>query len=189
MGQAATRRYGYAEYLIVEHDTGTRHEYLDGQTWAMAGGTPRHSAIKSNLQALFRNALHGTPCRPYDSDLKIRVLKTGLATYPDLAVLCGRLETHPEDPNAVTNPVLLGEVLSDDTEAWDRGGKFAHFRCITSLRHYLLLPQDSERIESYTRQEDGSWRLTEHFSGDVVGLEALGVELHVDLVYQDLPST
>ncbi|GMU41986.1 MAG: hypothetical protein AMXMBFR23_28520 [Chloroflexota bacterium] len=187
MRAPATKGISYAEYLALERTTGVRHEFASGTAWAMAGGSVRHSAIKTNLTALFRGALRDTPSRPYDSDLKVRVLATGLATYPDLSVVCGRPQLDPEDGHAVTNPTLLVEVLSPDTEAWDRGGRFAHYRRIPSLRHYLLVSQDVARIEHYELLADGSWRLTEHGAGQAIPLSALSIELPVDPVYEDLP--
>lgn len=178
----------YADYLALEASTGARHEFLDGEAWMMTGGTVRHSAVKTNLTAVVQGALRGHPCRAYDSDLKVRVLATGLATYPDLAVICGEIARHPEDRHALTNPTLLAEVLSEGTEAWDRGGKFAHYRTIATLRHMLLVNVDTACIELFTRMDDGSWRLTEHRAGGTLALPAIGVEIAVDEVYRDLPE-
>jgi Uma2 family endonuclease len=187
MAKPAPKRLSYVEYLRLERKQERRYEYLDGDAWAMAGGSPRHSAIKSNLMVLLGNALRGRPCRAFDSDLKVRVLDTGLATYPDLTVICGALELHPEDPNAATNPAMLVEVVSKETEAWDRGGKFAHYRRIRSLQHYLIVSQDIERIEHYTQQDGGAWRLTEHAPGESIAIAALGIEIPSRPIYEDLP--
>lgn len=184
MAEPAHRRLTYAAYLALERETDVRHEFLDGEAWAMAGGSIRHSGIKSNVALAFGIALRGGPCRFYDSDLKVRVPETGLATYPDLAVICGGPERHPEDRNAATNPALLVEVLSKATESWDRGGKFAHYRKLPSLKHYVLVSQDSEVVEHYARQDDGSWRLTEHT--DL--LPVLGVEIPIEGFFRDLPD-
>lgn len=188
MAEAARKRLSYAEYLALERETDVRHEFLDGQVWAMAGGTPQHSAIKTNIATLFRDALRGTSCRPYDSDLKVRVGATGLATYPDLTVICGRLERDTEDTNAAVNPVLIVEVLSKDTERWDRGGKFGHYRKLPSLRHYLLVSQTEVCVEHFERQESGLWLFGEHGLGDMVRLGGLDIELRVDPIYEDLPD-
>src|SRR5215203_2949758 len=135
MAELARKRLTYAEYIQLERETETRHEFLEGQVWAMSGGTARHSRIKMNLGALLSSALANGECQPYDSDWKIRVPETGFATYPDLSVICGGIERHPEDENAATNPAVVVEVLSDSTEAWDRGTKFEHLGQIPSLRH------------------------------------------------------
>src|SRR5436190_3677950 len=116
MAGAARKPVTYAEYLRLERETDTRYEFLDGQIWAMSGGTARHSRIKMNLGALLTSALGDGPCQPYDSDWKIRVSATGLATYPDISVVCGDIERHPEDSNAAINPAVIVEVLSESTE-------------------------------------------------------------------------
>ena len=186
IGPARRRAPSYQDYLEVERETGVRHEFLDGEVFAMAGGTPRHSRLKARLVGLFEAALGAGPCQTYDSDLKIQVLATEYATYADLAVICGKLERSPEDANAATNPSLLAEVLSPSTEAWDRGGKFLQVQQIPSLRHYLLLDPQRPQVEHYARQDDGSWRYTRHDAGGVVRL--LGIEIAVDALYQNLPE-
>jgi Uma2 family endonuclease len=184
MGEPARRRWTYEEYLALERDTGLRHEFVDGEVRAMSGGSLRHSAIKTNLARLVGNALVGGPCRTYDSDAKIRVLETGLASYADLTVVCGRRETDPADRHALTNPTALFEVLSPGTEAWDRGGKFLHAQRIPVLRLYVLVSPDEPRIELYERL-DGEWRYAVHTEGEVE-LPGLGVTLRLDEVYADL---
>lgn len=188
MAQPARKRLTYAEYLAIEVETDLRHEFLDGEAWAMAGGTPRHSRVKVNLTTALNVALGAGPCVAFDSDLKVRVRETGLATYPDAAIVCGPLERDPQDPNAVCNPTVLVEVLSEGTEAWDRGGKFAHYRRIPGLRHYLLVDCRQARVEHYVRQEDGRWLLSEHGPGEVVQVAAAGLHLSVDALYQGLPD-
>jgi len=181
-----THSLTYAEYLALERTTDTRHEYLAGAAWMISGGTPRHAGIKTNLTVAVATALGKTPCRPYDADLKIRVVATGLATYPDLSVICGGLETDPEDPNAVTNPAVLFEVLSPSTEAWDRGGKFQHAQQIPSLRHYVLIGQGEPFVEVYTRTDAG-WLYTTHRAGENAALTGIGATLAVDALYENLP--
>ncbi|MFO7567536.1 MAG: Uma2 family endonuclease [Enhygromyxa sp.] len=111
---------------------------------------------------------------------------TDMSTYPDVSVVCGALETSEVDRNAATNPVLIVEVLSDTTEAYDRGEKFAHYRRLPSLREYLLLSQHQPRIESYRRNAQGVWELAEAGAGETLTLAALeGVRLDVDLIYRD----
>jgi len=188
MAEPARKPLTYDEYLAIERETDIRHQFLDGEVWAMAGGTLRHSAIKTNLAVVFGTVLKGKPCRPYDSDAKIRIPETGLATYPDLAIICGPLMVDGEDHNAATNPTVLVEVLSKDTEAWDRGGKFLHYRRLDSLQHTLLVSQDAARIELFTRMDDGTWRLSEHGPGQKVDLPAVGISLDVDAVFSDLPE-
>ena len=176
----------YEDYLAIEDEAAVRHEFLDGEVFAMAGGTIRHSALKSRLLGQAYAALRGRPCEAYDADLKLRVPETGLASYADLAVICGPPVPDAEDPNAATNPVLLAEVLSPSTEAWDRGGKFLHYQKLPTLRHYLLIDPNRPGIEHYERLEDGAWRYRFIGPGGVVA--ALDVQIAVDELFADLPE-
>ena len=108
-------RYSFADYLGVEEMSRVRHEYVNGEIVAMAGGTPEHSALSAAVVTLLGSKLRGGPCRPYSSDLRIRVRATGLATYPDAAVICGEPARDPESPTHVTNPTVIVEVLSAST--------------------------------------------------------------------------
>lgn len=189
MGEAARKlELSYADYLTLERETDLRHEFLGGEAWAMAGGTLRHSKVMTNLTVAFGAALRGRRCQPYNSESKIHIVDTGLFTYPDLSVICGQPHRSPEDRNAATNPTLLAEVLSASTEGWDRGGKFAHYRQIPTLRYYLLVSVDEVRVELFTREADGRWMLSEHLAGGVVPLPELDVTLAVDELYLDLPE-
>jgi Uma2 family endonuclease len=175
----------FADYVAAEAKSEIKHEWLNGEVRAMSGGTPEHSALAMALGRQLGNALEGRPCRVFSSDLRIRVLETGLSTYPDLSVVCGKLEVDAEDANSVVNPVLLVEVLSDTTEGYDRGEKFAHYRRIASLQELVLVSQHEPRIEVYTRTDDGAWKLREWRSGGRVELTSLAVSLAVDDVYRD----
>lgn len=173
----------YAEYLAAEATSGVRHEFLNGEVWAMAGGTPEHAALAAALIGELGAALRGKPCRVYTSDLRVRVLATGLSTYPDVSVVCGSLETVAEDPDAITNPVLLAEVPSDTTEAYDRGAKAAHYRRLASLHEYVLVSQAEQLVEVYRRTEAGRWELLEGRPGDRIELRSLGIGLDVAAIY------
>jgi len=181
-------RCTYAEYLALERRTDQRHEYFDGEVFLIAGGTLRHVRLKTNVPGLMFARLGDGPCQAYDADAKIRVPATGLATYPDLSVICGQPERHPEDPNAATNPTLIVEVLSESTEVWDRTRKFFHYQQLPSLRHYLLVSHDDVRVEHFERAEAGAWTYRVFGSGDVVALSLLGVSLPVDALYKNLPD-
>jgi Uma2 family endonuclease len=115
----------------------------------------------------------------------VKVQATGLATYPDATVVCSQLETTPDDPQAVVNPVVLVEVLSDSTEAYDRGERFAHYRRIPSLREYVIVSQREQRIEVHRLNEAGRWELHESAAGESVELASIGCHLSVDDVYRD----
>jgi Uma2 family endonuclease len=173
--------YTFAEYLALEAASDTRHEYLNGEIFAMAGGTPEHGALSANVIGELYASLRGGSCVVYTSDVRVRVRATGLDTYPDVSVACGA-ERDPEDTNAVVNPVVLVEVLSDSTEAYDRGEKFAHYRRIPSLRDYLLVSQHEARVEHYRRNDDDTWTLRDVRPPEVVHL-SIGCELSVVAVY------
>jgi Uma2 family endonuclease len=174
----------YAEYLAAEEKSPTKHEWLEGVVYDMAGGTPDHAGLAAAVILLLGAELRGKPCRVYTSDLRVRVPATGLSTYADVTVVCGKLETAPEDANAATNPTLLVEVLSDSTEAYDRGEKFAHYRRLASLREYVLVSQHAPRIEVWRRNEGGRWELAEEVeAGERASLASVGCSLDVDEVY------
>jgi Uma2 family endonuclease len=121
----------------------------------------------------------------FAADLRVRVESTGLTTYPDVSVVCGKLETASEDALAVVNPTVLIEVLSDSSEAYDRGEKFAHYRRIPSLREYVLLSQREPRIEVHRLNASGHWELHEALAGESIELASLGCRIAVDEVYRD----
>jgi len=178
-------RITYREYLEAEVKSEIKHEWFDGVVYDMAGGTPEHGALAIAMAVLLGKGLEARSCRVFSSDVRVRVLATGLATYPDLSVVCGRLETHPEDDRSITNPVVLVEVLSDSTEGYDRGEKFAHYRRIPSLREYVLVAQREPRIEVYRRTDSGSWELREAGAGESLDLASVDVRLHVDEIYRN----
>lgn len=156
-----TRRLSEAEYLEAERAAEFKSEFFEGEMFAMAGGSARHSRIATNLSYAFRGKLKGGACLPYNSDLRIKVEATGLWTYPDLSVICGPIQFVEGTDDNATNPTVLVEVLSPSTEAYDRGKKFEHYRQIPSLRDYLLVSQREPRIEQFSRQADGRWVLHE----------------------------
>src|SRR5204862_6984472 len=135
---APKHRYSFAEYLETEEVSTIRHEFYDGEIYAMAGGTPEHAAMAAAITTALGRQLEGTNCRVYSSDLRVRVLATGLATYPDVTVVCGPLERDPESRSTVLNPRAGGEVTSDGTEAYDRGEKLEHYRQNAGLEAVVL---------------------------------------------------
>jgi Uma2 family endonuclease len=184
---APTRhRYSFQDYLDVEELGGVRHEYLNGEIFAMAGGTPEHAALAAALLVTFGVQLRGRPCRPYSSDLRLRVPATGLATYPDAAVICGEPERDPASATHVTNPTVLVEVLSPSTEEYDRGEKREHYQQLTSLREYVLVAQDRRAIEVYARENEAAgWTHRTYGAGEHVVLASLGIDVEVDTLYAD----
>ena len=139
-------RHSFRDYLAVEEISTVKHEFLDGEIYAMAGGTVLHAALSAAILAALHQQLGGR-CRVFSSDLRIRVRATGLASYPDVTVVCGATETDPESPDTVVNPTLVVEVLSPSTMDYDLGEKFEHYRQIPSLTAVIYVWQDRRRIE------------------------------------------
>ncbi|WP_437654874.1 Uma2 family endonuclease [Sorangium sp. So ce1182] len=176
--------YTYAEYLALEASSNVKHEYLDGQIYAMAGGTPEHAAIAAAVIGLLFPELRRGRCRAYDADLRVRVPSTGLATYPDVTVVRGPLERDAEDGQAVTNPTLIVEVLSRSTEEYDRGDKLDHYKNLTSLRQYVLVSHRERSVEVWTRGVDGVFTSSVAREGDVALLVSIGAQLDVRELYE-----
>jgi Uma2 family endonuclease len=172
MAHSARPRFTFTEYVWLDEMAGVKHEFLAGQAWAMAGGSPAHAGIAANISRLIGNALTGRPCRVFSSDLRVRVKETGLGTYPDVTVICGKLEIDPEDPKKQTalNPMVIVEVLSPSTEDYDRGEKLGHYKQVESLREVMLVAHDRHEVEVVRREDDGSWSRHIARDGDVVAL-------------------
>ena len=182
---AATRpHYTIEEYVRLEERSNVKHEFLNGEIWAMAGGTPEHAAIASAIIVSLGLQLRGRPCRVYTSDARVRVVATGLDTYPDVTVVCGREERDREDKNALTNPTVLVEVTSESSEAYDRGEKLEQYRRIASLRAVAIVSHRERRIEVYARVDEAAgWNRVE--TNDRADLAAIGCVLAVADVYHD----
>ena len=179
----------YEEYLALERTTGLKHEWVDGLAYAMSGGTPAHSRLSAQMIGELIRVIGDDPCGVHTSDLKIRPERIRFASYPDVAVVCDEVQTHPDDRNAVRNPSVLVEVLCDSTETWDRTGKFRRYRALATLRDYVLVSQHERRIEVYSRRDDGVWELREAGEGESLPLSAFGRSLAVDRVYRGVPLT
>ena len=172
------------EYLHRERQADFRSEYFRGEIFAMAGASANHNLIVLNAGAHLREQLKKKPCRVFPSDLKLRIEATGLYTYPDLSVVCGDPELATDAGDVLLNPVTIIEVLSESTEAYDRGKKFEHYRTIPSLTHYVLIAQDRHSIDCFSRQSDGSWSLTSSQGPEAkISLNEIGCELSATEVY------
>lgn len=176
--------------LALEATSLEKHELVNGEIVALAGASLAHNLITANLIGELKRRLRDRGCLTLASDQRVAILETDLYTYPDASVVCGKPEMAPSSPATLTNPKVIFEVLSDGTEAWDRGGKFAHYQRLPSLEAYVLVDQKSRRIEYFHRMPNdpmntrGSWLLTVTETGRVA-LPALGIELEVDEVYAD----
>lgn len=184
MSAATGRHTTYAEYLEAERRSIEKHEYLRGRVWAMAGGTVEHGRLAAAVTIALGAALRGRPCVVLSSDVRVRVETTNRATYPDVSVVCGPPEPASDDRDAIVNPIVVVEVLSDTTEKDDRGEKFAHYRRLASLREYVLVAQEDRRIEVFRREGD-HWSLFEAGPGGSIELTSIGATLVVDDIYFD----
>jgi Uma2 family endonuclease len=186
VSQPARQIHSFAEYVELDQASPVKHEFLDGQVWAMAGGSSEHAGIAANVTMLLGTQLQDRPCRVFSSDLRIRVRATGLGTYPDLSVVCGRLDLDPDDPKKQTavNPRAVVEVLSPSTEAYDRGEKLAHYKLIESLTEIVLIAQPRRQIEVWHRSPEG-WVLDVSHDGETARLRSIDCTLPVHDVYRD----
>ena len=148
------------EYLAQERLAEFRSEYYRGEVFAMAGASWEHTLIKDNLAAETRGQLKGGPCRVLTSDIRVKVSPTGLYTYPDLLVVYDKPQFEDAVVDTLLNPRALVEILSDSTEKYDRGAKFAQYRQIASLQEFILVAQDRVLMERYVRQPDDTWVMT-----------------------------
>jgi Uma2 family endonuclease len=172
-------------YLAFERASDQRHEYLNGQVYAFAGASANHNLIAGNTFASLHAQLRQRTCTVYPSDMRLKVSHTGLYTYPDISVVCGTPQLEDDQRDTLLNPTLIVEVLSPSTESYDRGRKFQHYRMLESLREYLLIAQDSIRIEHYTRQANGQWLLADVSQPDgSLELSSIGCTLLVADVYE-----
>jgi Uma2 family endonuclease len=181
-------RYTLEEYFELELASEERYEYFNGEVFCMSGVSPNHAQIESRLITTLNNELRGRGCRVYPANIRIKVPAAPPYRYPDLAVVC-------EKPNyekiggidALTNPILLVEVLSPSTEAYDRGDKFTYYKSIPSFREYLLVAQHRPHITHYVRQEVGKWDYEEiNELSSSLHLPTLGCPLALGEVYLDV---
>lgn len=147
-------------YLQLEQETGQKYEYYDGWIYAMAGGSYEHNTISGNLFSEINQRLKGRKCQIMNSDTKLYLTQSNAYVYPDAMIICGERKRAEGLQDAFTNPVVVIEVLSDSTEAYDRGDKFGLYRKISTLRHYVLVKQDEAKIDLYSRQSPTSlWNI------------------------------
>jgi len=164
------------EYLAMERDSLEKHEYFDGEIFLMAGASDEHNTIAMNTASDLHQQLKKRPCKVYQSDMRVHIPKTGLFTYPDVMVVCGKPEFLPDaNLDTLTNPILIVEVLSSSTEGYDKGAKFDNYRSLESLREYVLVSQDAKKVIRYTKQANGSWVLMD-FIGDKTEIELSSIK-------------
>lgn len=178
-------RYTYQDYVWVEEQSTVRHEFLSGEIVAMAGGTPEHAAMAAEVIGQLRERLRGGPCRVFTSELGVRVLETGLATYPDASVVCGPTVRDPDKKTNVINPRVLVEITSDSTEDYDRGEKLSHYQRIPGLATVVIISHREPRIDVWSRAHDAeTWRHEGVGAGGIAMVAALGCPLDVDAIWR-----
>jgi Uma2 family endonuclease len=147
------------DYLRQEREATLKSEYIDGQVYAMSGASRQHNRITIDVATLINVQLRNGPCELFANDMRVKVNDSRLYTYPDVVVACGEARFEDAALDTLLNPTLIIEVLSESTEKYDRGKKFAHYQRIETLQEYVLISQDEVRIECYTRQADNRWTL------------------------------
>jgi Uma2 family endonuclease len=180
---AALKRLSVDDYLALEQSSDVKHEYFDGEIFNMAGGTASHSLVAANWTRELGNALKARGCRVFSSDMMVGV-PTGLRTYPDVSVTCESPRYEDDRELTLLNPLLVIEVLSATTEAYDRGRKFHHYQTIPSLREYVLVATDRAHVDHFTRLDDGRWALTTYDGLETsVDLPTLGAKIAMSETY------
>ncbi|MDX1908051.1 MAG: Uma2 family endonuclease [Bacteroidia bacterium] len=186
MEARALDTFDLSTYLQLESESDTKYEFYNGYILAMAGGTPRHGLIGGNFLTALNIALRaaGKSCKVYSSDVKVAIAKANQRFYPDVSVVCGPVAYDDTEPRALTNPMVIVEVLSDTTEALDRGNKFRGYRQLESLREYILVSQDRALVEVFSRAEEGVWRIQTALGMDgAFELPSLDIQLLNSEVY------
>jgi Uma2 family endonuclease len=171
------------DYLAGELGSGIRHEYVDGEVYAMAGAGEPHNLIAGNVFAKLRNLVRGGPCRVFISDMKLHVADWDAFYYPDVMVVCDARDTQTHYKEF---PSLVVEVLSPSTESIDRREKMLAYRTLPSLREYLLIAQDKRHVELYRRADNGTWFMAALPEGAGVPLECVKTSLTLDELYEDV---
>lgn len=183
--------FSAAEYLALEETAEYRSEFYQGEIFAVSGGSTNHNRIAVNITGGLSAALRGKPCEPFMADVRLLVKRQQLYTYPDIMVVCGKVDYLKGRSDTITNPVLIIEVLSPSTESYDRGKKFEFYRTIEGFQEYVLVDQQRRHVERFRPLGFGRWELTTFDATDqVIELTSIGVELTLDSIYErvDLES-
>jgi Uma2 family endonuclease len=173
------------EYLAFERASEEKHEYVDGEVYAMSRCKRAHALITVNIASVLSTALReeDKPCEVYSSDMCVSIPSQRRYVYPDASVACGRPLFEDETEDNLLNPVVIFEVLSDSTENYDRGKKFDGYKSIPTFEEYVLVSQKRVQVERFRKQPDGTWERTELGAGDTLALDSIGCEMKVDAFY------
>lgn len=180
-------RFTPEEYFAWEQKQLEKHEYIDGEVYAMSGGSKNHSLISVRFITLFSNHLEGSGCETGNSDLRVNIVETTNYTYPDVSVTCD--DRDKTTSQYITYPCLIVEVLSDSTEAYDRGGKFRMYRNNPILRDYLLVSSTKIEMDLYHKKDTGEWIIINYQEGDTVELKSINLSFPIEQVYRGLVLT
>ena len=185
MGQPAPKPVmTAADYLAWEAEQTERHEFVGGETFAMAGAEDRHVMVVGNVYMALRQHLSGTPCRTFGTDMRLHVAALGSYFYPDIMVTCSPADA--TSPMAKSEPKLIVEVLSPSTAAYDRGLKFSHYRNLSSLQEYVLVDLDSRAVDSYTLGVDGLWVLHPFAANETVTLASVALKVTAEQLFAEI---
>jgi len=179
MASNPVHRLTEEQYLAMERAAEFKSEFLDGEMFAMSGVSMQHALLQGNIYGELYMRLRGGDCMAFNSDIRVRVSSTGMYTYPDISVVCGKPKLADAHQDNLLNPAVIFEVLSPSTERYDRGLKFQHYRTIGSLQDYVLVDQSKIRIEHFTRQADNTWTLRDY--------QRLEEELRIDSIAVSIP--
>lgn len=183
----AYKKMTETDYLAFERQSEIKHEFMAGEAYAMSGASEAHNLITTSVIAVLYNQLRGRSCKVYPSDMKVRTPATGSYAYPDITVICGEARFADDQHDVLFNPTMIIEVMSPSTERYDRGQKFQHYREIESLQEYILIAQDSPRIERFARQENLFWQFNDAHGMDAsLELSSIGCTLTLVEIYEQV---
>ena len=181
-------KYNYVsaeEYLIAERAALEKHEYYQGEIFAMSGASRNHNEIHTNVLGELYSKLKGRGCKPYGSELRIHIPKNTLYTYPDITIICGEMDLTDDQFDTATNPSIIIEILSKSTRNYDKGEKFTLYRDIESLQEYILVDSEKVHVEKHIRNTDNSWQLTDYRSlEDSITIPSVNVSLSLKDIYE-----
>lgn len=187
MGRAELNYISQEEYLAAERLATNKHEYYNGEIFAMSGARIAHNMIFKNTFVDIANKLKGKKCQPFGSDLRIHIPSNTLYTYPDISIICGEIDTLDDTFDTATNPSVIIEILSESTRNYDKGGKFTLYRAIESLQEYILIDSESVMVEKFIRNADNSWQLTEYMDLEQkFSIATLAIELQLFDIYNNV---
>jgi Uma2 family endonuclease len=187
-------KYNYIspeQYLEMERAAETKHEYYNGEVFAMSGSSLPHNFVCHNVYGSLIIFLKGKDCKPFGSDLRIHIPRNTLYTYPDISIICGKPETADSFRDSIINPSVIIEILSKSTKDYDRGTKFFLYRSIQTLKEYILIDSTSVSVEMYNRQVDNSWvlkefkQLTDSFVISTIGLSLFLKDVYEDVIFEE----